>query len=283
MMIVNTMTRGGYIMPLSCHGINRMDTGPLLRCSFEETPGILCDAACFGELDNGQGVSQNIMTGKLPGIGSGSMQIKVAPNMMHPRDTLRQHPMERKRVLKSSVRGARWSVGRTEGLDRHASMLTSVDAAIEAPFTCTEDHMSAEHDLGKGEIFGSEQCQVPYRDDMDVASSNNEHAESYSTAKNTPVVADHRRRGAARLTPAPGVFVHFSTRWRARKRGGPRQRRRCWCASDTVLSREKKVWGKLLPGSASPNGKPRSTRRIRSPVWESSPAPSDCAGQRQLG
>ena len=60
MMIVNTMCRGGKLMPLSRHGINRMDTGPLLRCSFEETPDILCDAACFGELDNGKGVSHNI-------------------------------------------------------------------------------------------------------------------------------------------------------------------------------------------------------------------------------
>lgn len=85
MMIVNTMTRGGYIMPLSRHGINRIDTGPLLRCSFEETPDILCDAACFAESDNGNGISQNIMTGKLPSIGSGLPLVASSVDHLHPR------------------------------------------------------------------------------------------------------------------------------------------------------------------------------------------------------
>ena len=102
MLIVNTMTRGGYIMPLSRHGINRMDTGPLLRCSFEETPDILCDAACFGEKDNGHGVSQNIMTGKLPEIGSGYINLKASSAMMHPRSTVMRDQPERK-ILKSSL------------------------------------------------------------------------------------------------------------------------------------------------------------------------------------
>ena len=104
MMIVNMMTRGGYIMPLSRHGINRMDTGPLLRCSFEETPDILCEAAAFGEIDNGKGVSQNIMTGKLSSIGSGMPSIQMASNTMHPRTINLQKSSSMGKVLKSSVR-----------------------------------------------------------------------------------------------------------------------------------------------------------------------------------
>ena len=104
MMIVNTMTRGGYIMPLSRHGINRMDTGPLLRCSFEETPDILCEAAAFGEVDNGKGVSQNIMTGKLSSIGSGLPSIQMASNTMHPRTINLQKSTSSAKVMKSCVR-----------------------------------------------------------------------------------------------------------------------------------------------------------------------------------
>jgi DNA-directed RNA polymerase beta' subunit len=104
MMVVNTMTRGGYIMPLSRHGINRMNTGPFIRCSFEETPDILCEAASFGEVDNGKGVSQNIMTGKLSTIGSGMPSIQMASNTMHPRTINLQKSNAGGKVLKSSVR-----------------------------------------------------------------------------------------------------------------------------------------------------------------------------------
>ena len=103
MMIVNTMTRGGYIMPLSRHGLNRMSTGPLLRCTFEETPDILCDAACFSELDNGKGVSQNIIAGRLASIGSGITRIEMDVNCLHPR-TINVVGEMKRTVLKSTIR-----------------------------------------------------------------------------------------------------------------------------------------------------------------------------------
>lgn len=175
MMICNTMTRGGYIMPLSRHGINRMQTGPLLRCSFEETPDILCDAACFGECDNGRGVSQNIMTGKLPEIGTGAMHIRVSPRMMHPRDTLQQVSTRSKRVLKSTVRrrSEMTPVVELREVER-ASLCASSEMEIEAPFATTDVGLahSSPH------IFASELCQAPYVEDdversraMDYAAS----------------------------------------------------------------------------------------------------------------
>lgn len=39
-------------------GINRQETGPLMRCSFEETVEILMEAAAFAETDNMKGVSE---------------------------------------------------------------------------------------------------------------------------------------------------------------------------------------------------------------------------------
>tara|TARA_B110000046_G_scaffold177193_1_gene203687 strand:- start:996 stop:6944 length:5949 start_codon:yes stop_codon:yes gene_type:complete len=186
MMLVNTMTRGGYIMPLSRHGINRMGTGPLLRCSFEETPDILCDAACFGECDNGHGVSQNIMTGKLPDIGSGAMHIRVAPSMMHPRDTLSAAP-RRKRVLKSIVRRRDAPVSNEIELherERFMKIPAGDITTIEPPFAIAE-RGSVESSCSPS-IFSSEQCQLPYTTDdiqsMDVDRGGTSYA-SPSTAR----------------------------------------------------------------------------------------------------
>ncbi len=163
MMIVNTMTRGGYIMPLSRHGINRMDTGPLLRCSFEETPDILCDAACFGERDNGRGVSQNIMTGKLPEIGSGSMHIKVQSHMMHPRDTLKHEPKATKRVLKSTVRHrSTKNIVEFQQIEHVEHGRNEME--IEAPFESTST--TCEKNEEENRIFASADCQAPYIDDV---------------------------------------------------------------------------------------------------------------------
>lgn len=168
MMIVNTMCRGGYIMPLSRHGINRMDTGPLLRCSFEETPDILCDAACFGELDNGKGVSQNIMTGKLPKIGSGSMHIKMAPALMHPRDVL-QTSQPLKRVLKSSVR--RREQPNEQCVEMSGVVATSSvsnnSRVIEVPFESEPETMHANAVMDNS-IFGTDMCHAPYNDIHDT-------------------------------------------------------------------------------------------------------------------
>lgn len=157
MMIVNTMTRGGYIMPLSRHGINRMDTGPLLRCSFEETPDILCDAACFGEVDNGKGVSQNIMTGKLAGIGTGMSDIMMNPSMMHPR-AIQLEAKIGKRVLKSRIRvrpvkPTQVELCELEKMDTH---ITS--SGMELPFDESENVT----EISNGSIFSSTHCEAPY-------------------------------------------------------------------------------------------------------------------------
>lgn len=160
MMIVNTMTRGGYIMPLSRHGLNRMDTGPLLRCSFEETPDILCDAACFGETDNGKGVSQNIMTGKLAEIGTGYVDIMMHTSMMHPRE-IELEQRKSKTVLKSHVR-VRPEVPLPLDLieTRREEMQVSTDY-VEPPFQPTRKEVSSQ---SQKDIFTSSRVEVPYHD-----------------------------------------------------------------------------------------------------------------------
>ena len=74
-LLVDTMTNKGYLMSVDRHGINKSSRGPLAKCSFEETPDIIAKAAIFGELDNVQGVSSNIMLGQEVPCGTGSIDI----------------------------------------------------------------------------------------------------------------------------------------------------------------------------------------------------------------
>lgn len=74
-MIADTICRGGTIMPLNRHGINRSDTSPLMRCSFEETADVLCNAGLHAEEENAKGVTSSIMMGQLAGFGTGRVQV----------------------------------------------------------------------------------------------------------------------------------------------------------------------------------------------------------------
>ena len=74
-LLADTMTNKGNIMPLTRHGINKSDRGPLAKCSFEVTAGVLIDAAVFGELDNMKGVTANIMLGQEASVGTGSVDL----------------------------------------------------------------------------------------------------------------------------------------------------------------------------------------------------------------
>ena len=74
-LLADNMTHRGYLMSVDRFGINRSDKGPLAKCSFEETPGILFKAALFGEYDNLDGVSANIMVGQVPQCGTGITDI----------------------------------------------------------------------------------------------------------------------------------------------------------------------------------------------------------------
>jgi DNA-directed RNA polymerase II subunit RPB1 len=69
------MTSQGIIMPANRNGINQTDIGPLAKCSFEETAEQLKMASLFGQIDNLNGVSSNIMVGQIPKCGTGDSEI----------------------------------------------------------------------------------------------------------------------------------------------------------------------------------------------------------------
>ena len=64
------------------HGINRNDTGPLMRSSFEETVNILHDAAIYVEADHLKGAIENIMFGQLVPIGTGDCALYLNDDML---------------------------------------------------------------------------------------------------------------------------------------------------------------------------------------------------------
>jgi DNA-directed RNA polymerase II subunit RPB1 len=73
--LVDVMTIYGHLMAIDRHGINRVDSGPLLRCSFEETVDMLMDSAVFAEEEVLIGVTENIMLGQLARVGAGVMDL----------------------------------------------------------------------------------------------------------------------------------------------------------------------------------------------------------------
>lgn len=73
--LVDTMTYKGDIMAITRHGINKSNTGPLMKCSFEETVDVLTEAAIFSETDSLKGVTENIIVGKMSNVGTGNMDL----------------------------------------------------------------------------------------------------------------------------------------------------------------------------------------------------------------
>jgi len=82
-LLVDTMTSKGFIMAITRHGVNRAESGPLMRASFEETVEILMEAAAFSEMDPLSGVSENIMLGKLAPVGTGMCSLVLNESILN--------------------------------------------------------------------------------------------------------------------------------------------------------------------------------------------------------
>ncbi len=70
-LLVDVMTHHGFIMPISRHGLNRLvEHGVLAKITFEETLEMLFEAAALGHFDPLLGVSENVMVGRQPSLGT---------------------------------------------------------------------------------------------------------------------------------------------------------------------------------------------------------------------
>ncbi|KAK8379717.1 hypothetical protein O3P69_019605 [Scylla paramamosain] len=74
-LLCDVMTSKGHLMAITRHGINRQDTGALMKCSFEESVDVLMEAAAAAEVDPVRGVSEAIMLGQLPRLGTGAFHL----------------------------------------------------------------------------------------------------------------------------------------------------------------------------------------------------------------
>jgi DNA-directed RNA polymerase II subunit RPB1 len=71
------MTQRGNLMSIARHGINRIDSGALRKCSFEETVEILLEAAVHSEEDPLTGITENVVMGQLAPMGTGCFNLNV--------------------------------------------------------------------------------------------------------------------------------------------------------------------------------------------------------------
>jgi DNA-directed RNA polymerase II subunit RPB1 len=75
--LVDSMTFGGRIIPVSRLGMSKNETGVLAKSSFEAPSKIMFTAAMGAEFDSMKGVSANIMFGQKPPCGTGFVDILV--------------------------------------------------------------------------------------------------------------------------------------------------------------------------------------------------------------
>ena len=90
-------------MAITRHGINRADTGALMRCSFEETVEILMEAAAIGEKDDCHGIAENVMFGQMAPMGTGAFDVALDMEML--KDVVVDHRLPMQNMLSAQADG----------------------------------------------------------------------------------------------------------------------------------------------------------------------------------
>ena len=102
-LLCDLMTHRGTLMAITRHGINRADTGALMRCSFEETVEILMEAAAVGEKDDCHGVAENVMFGQMAPMGTGAFEVALDIDML--KDAIVDHRLPVQSMLAAQIDG----------------------------------------------------------------------------------------------------------------------------------------------------------------------------------
>lgn len=76
-LLIDVMTHAGGLISIDRHGINRQDTDPLSRASFEKTMEQFLNAAAFNETDKLKSVSSRIIIGRMINGGTGYCQLMM--------------------------------------------------------------------------------------------------------------------------------------------------------------------------------------------------------------
>ncbi|KAI0042209.1 beta and beta-prime subunits of DNA dependent RNA-polymerase [Auriscalpium vulgare] len=102
-LLCDLMTHRGILMAITRHGINRADTGALMRSSFEETVEILMEAAAVGERDDCHGIAENVMFGQMAPMGTGAFDVALDIDML--KDVIVDHRLPMQSMLSAQVDG----------------------------------------------------------------------------------------------------------------------------------------------------------------------------------
>jgi DNA-directed RNA polymerase II subunit RPB1 len=76
-LLADAMTCRGFLQKIDRYGARKGESGPWALASFEETTSVLCEAASFGQEDNMNGVSSNVMFGQFVKVGTGSFDVYI--------------------------------------------------------------------------------------------------------------------------------------------------------------------------------------------------------------
>ena len=80
MLVADIMTNRGEIQSIGRHGISGSKESVLARAAFEVTVNHLLDAAVHGEVDDLNGVTENVIVGKPIKLGTGDVDLRMGAN-----------------------------------------------------------------------------------------------------------------------------------------------------------------------------------------------------------
>ena len=78
MLVADMMTNEGTIESIGRHGISGSKDSVLARAAFEVTVSHLLDAAIHGEIDELDGVTENVIVGKPLKLGTGDVDLRMS-------------------------------------------------------------------------------------------------------------------------------------------------------------------------------------------------------------
>ncbi|MFB6186678.1 MAG: DNA-directed RNA polymerase subunit A'' [Halobacteriaceae archaeon] len=81
MLVADIMTNTGNIESIGRHGISGSKNSVLARAAFEVTVSHLLDAAVYGEVDDLNGVTENVIVGKPIKLGTGDVDLRMGASM----------------------------------------------------------------------------------------------------------------------------------------------------------------------------------------------------------
>ena len=123
--LVYTMTHLGFQVRMSRFGLNRLDTGPMLKLSFEETYEVVLNAALHHEKDDVKGPTPSVMMGQLAPMGTGLIECKPTPEYIE---------SARQRIYAKAVSGKLVTTQLLERIQRPQNALTArLSSTLPAP------------------------------------------------------------------------------------------------------------------------------------------------------